>query len=377
MVQISSDAQKILSGADPRAVAYATANAPGGKLTSGEAQRLLSQFQAAGSYDGQNVLNAVSGTTPSYNYADPYGARTSIEERLGLGEATTAEQEAQAGLLGFQDTTRAQINALRANRDLSTGLEAGYEAQRTREATAQEKVLANELALAQQKRLAIESKVGQEYEIFQTERQNRENLLLSAIQAGAKNVNIGMTTEELAQAYTKAVEKSQKDAEKKAYKDNLIEQLTSIGKSTKGLSTNELENKLRKYNKSALEEEKVASTKSTVVSGGYTPQEERKLRAAGIDPTNIEAADRFLYQGISPEQERQLKLENTLATSVQQLIQEGVAPSIIQKNTLDKYGYDLGELSEAYGIDISGAKEGILSSGKGFWSNFWSGLTGK
>ncbi len=38
-------------------------------------------------------------------------------------------------------------------------------------------------------------------------------------------------------------------------------------------------------------------------SGGYTPQELRKLRAEGIDPSNIEEADAFLYKGESPGDE--------------------------------------------------------------------------
>ena len=213
--------------------------------------RITSGFQSS-PYGGQNVVNAVNGT-PSYNYSDPYGARTSIEERLGLAEATAAEQAAQAGLTGFQDTTRAQINKLRDNRDLSTGLETGFEAKRTREATQQEQVLANELQLAQTNRLALDAKVADEYGIYQSERAIRQNALLQAIQNGAKNVNIGMSLEDITKASVEAQEKQAEEAEKKAYKDSVKDQLRAMGSSTKGLSINELERKLKKKIKASNE----------------------------------------------------------------------------------------------------------------------------
>jgi hypothetical protein len=213
--------------------------------------RITSGFQSS-PYGGQNVVNAVNGT-PSYNYSDPYGAKTSIEERLGLAEATAAEQAAQAELTGFQDTTRAQINKLRDNRDLSTGLETGFEAKRTREATQQEQVLANELQLAQTNRLALDAKVADEYGIYQSERANRQNALLQAIQNGAKNVNIGMSLEDINKASVGAQEKQAEEAEKKAYKDSVKAQLRAMGSSTKGLSINELERKLKKKIKASNE----------------------------------------------------------------------------------------------------------------------------
>lgn len=230
----------------------------GVNVDSQDVNRILSGFQSS-PYSGQNVVNAVAGGTTPYNYDDPYGAMTAIEQRLGLGEATTAEQEAQAGLLGFQDTTRAQINALRANRNLSTGLEAGFEAQRTREATQQEQVLSNQLALAQNKRLALESKVAQEYDVYNQERSQRESIMLQAIQAGAKNVNMGMSTAELTSAYTKASEEKAKQEKKDAYRSDLKEILRSLGKSPGKMNIGEMEDWLSKNNKNALAEAKKVS----------------------------------------------------------------------------------------------------------------------
>lgn len=47
----------------------------------------------------------------------------------------------------------------------------------------------------------------------------------------------------------------------------------------------------------AYPQEKSSSSKSasTKVTGGYTAQEQRKLRAAGIDVNDIGAADEYLY----------------------------------------------------------------------------------
>jgi len=252
--------------------------------------RITSGFQSS-PYGGQNVVNAVNGT-PSYNYSDPYGARTSIEERLGLGEATAAEQAAQAGLTDFQDTTRAQINKLRDNRDLSTGLETGFEAKRTREATQQEQVLANELQLAQTNRLALDAKVADEYGIYQSERANRQNALLQAIQNGAKNVNIGMSLEDITKASVEAQEKQAEEAEKKAYKDSVKAQLRAMGSSTKGLSINELERKLKKKIKSSNEYDDMI--KDLEVQAKRKALRDSTTEGSGSDDKELADFDKYL-----------------------------------------------------------------------------------
>lgn len=253
--------------------------------------RITSGFQSS-PYGGQNVVNAVNGT-PSYNYSDPYGARTSIEERLGLGNATAAEQSAQAGLTGFQDTTRAQINKLRDNRDLSTGLETGFEAKRTREATQQEQVLANELQLAQTNRLALDAKVADEYRIYQSERAIRQNALLQAIQNGAKNVNIGMSLEDITKASVgaqkKQAEKDKKDAYKQSLKD-LYFQYT--GKTAKPMATGDLEKKVSKYSKSSIDE---AKSRADQEWGMKVAQFNKSMSGgSGSDDKELAAFDKYL-----------------------------------------------------------------------------------
>lgn len=213
-----------------------------------------SLFTPGGTYSGQNVIQAMTNPASPYDYTDPYGARAAIGTKLGLDTATSAEQAAQAALLGFQDTTRAQINALRANRDLSTGLEAGFEAQRTREATQQEQVLANELTLAQQKRLALEGKVESEYQVFQQERGKREDLLLEGYKYGATGLDINMSVGDLASKVYKAQEDYIENQAKKEWKQKLKEMALSLGIKTKGLSAGEIEKKIAKRNKKAYEQ---------------------------------------------------------------------------------------------------------------------------
>lgn len=199
-------------------------------------------------YSGANVLAAA--TEPvTYDYSDPYGARTAIGTRLGLGEATTAEQAAAEALTGFQDTTRAQINALRNNRDLSVGLEQGFEATRLREASEQESILTNQLTNAQNARIALENKVNQEWSVFQQEQAKREDLYTTALQYGAKNVNINDSIENLTKAASEAKSKYEKDQKKEQEKDDLKKEARSLGINTKGKSGKELAKAIAKYYK--------------------------------------------------------------------------------------------------------------------------------
>jgi len=174
----------------------------GPKLNPTELSALMAQYNlnAQPAISGDSFIQAVTSPASPYNYGDPYGAYASIGKTLGLEEATTGEQAAQKSLLDFQNTTQAQINKLRNNRDLSTGLEAGFESQRIREATAEEANLANLLTLAQNKRMAIEKQVSQQYDVFRSELDKRESLLAEAAQYGLKNVNINMGISELAAA---------------------------------------------------------------------------------------------------------------------------------------------------------------------------------
>lgn len=93
--------------------------------------------------------------------------------------------------------------------------------------------------------------------------------------------------------------------------------------------------------------------------GGYTEQEKRKLRQAGIDPTDIEAADNFLYgdegdgdpfADITPAYEGE-ELKKMTNHRKKKLLEEGVAEGDIKevKSYLNK-GFSLEQIAKATGM---------------------------
>lgn len=87
-------------------------------------------------------------------------------------------------------------------------------------------------------------------------------------------------------------------------------------------------------------------------SGGYTPQELRKLRAAGIDATDIKKADDFLYNGVEPaegEEGATLEITEDLAQQVLDMggnldqdavfIQDALAQGFAIEDIAAKLGY--------------------------------------
>lgn len=85
---------------------------------------------------------------------------------------------------------------------------------------------------------------------------------------------------------------------------------------------------------------KKASSGSSASDGGYTSQEKRKLRQAGIDPANIEEADDFLY-GDEKTKENENIIEFT-ATQKNKLIGAGFDVSIIPQiqSDINQYGLE-------------------------------------
>jgi cysteinyl-tRNA synthetase len=76
---------------------------------------------------------------------------------------------------------------------------------------------------------------------------------------GKANISYGDSYEEALKKASKYAEEVAEEAKKDAYKDELKKALRDLGKSTSGLSRNELEKKLKKYNKEALAEAKKVS----------------------------------------------------------------------------------------------------------------------
>lgn len=66
----------------------------------------------------------------------------------------------------------------------------------------------------------------------------------------------------------------------------------------------------------------IAGRSSASTGGGYTAQEKRKLRQAGIDPSNVEAADDFLYAD-KPTEKEFYSLADQYVTDDENLDDEG------------------------------------------------------
>lgn len=89
--------------------------------------------------------------------------------------------------------------------------------------------------------------------------------------------------------------------------------------------------------------------------GGYSPQELRKLRAAGIDPSDIKTADDFLYNGIDPEDADEGTATPTQSISInprkaRRLERVGfMSEDIIKLQEALNSGYTLDEIQEVAG----------------------------
>jgi hypothetical protein len=272
MTQISSDAQQILSGAGQGAVDYATSNAPGSKLTSGEARQLLAQYQA----DPNNVLSAqniTSATTaPVVRPDDLLGIRSQINSELGVDTQTTeslkAAEAARQAELGLQE----RLTGLRG-RAVSLSKITGTQAQE-RDVSSNEIANLQEGARAAAARLAAtKMEAESQFGIRQSEVEYKRNLITQYPGAG---ITFGDSTESIGNK----LDKYQEEVKKDAYKDSLKEQALKLGVDTKG-STKDLEKRIKKTNKQALADAKeerdlkleamradIANTKSTIAERG-------------------------------------------------------------------------------------------------------------
>jgi len=116
----------------------------------------------------------------------------------------------------------------------------------------------------------------------------------------------------------KKAEEKAEEAKKQAYKQSLKDELRALGKSYKGLSTNELEKKLKKYNKEAIEKAESSGESGEYneikLKSSYTDTEQRRMidealaggedwngiyetfRALGIDTGPDSTMDKYLKQ---------------------------------------------------------------------------------
>ena len=263
---ISSDALKLLEGAGAGAQDYVLGQGGfGGKLTSGEATRLLSGFKPT-ALSGDALVQSATNPTGRPDFSDPFGAKEAISKRLGLTDAQTAETAVANKLREFQTGAQKEQLAIQGNRDLSLGLAQGFQRQSAQVASLGERGILDELNLARNQRLVLEQKAQDEFSVFQSELNTRRDLVAKALQYGDKGVDVNMSVDELTRRTASAQEiytkKQEKQAEEKAkeqaketYKQTLKAALLDAGLNTSG-NTKKLEKRLAKVNKSALSDAK-------------------------------------------------------------------------------------------------------------------------
>lgn len=205
-------------------------------------------------YSADNINSSTSKKS-----SDPYdllNIRSNLYNTLGVTEAQNQYNEQLAKLYNLQNTSDAQqltIEGQPVNMNMIRGEQARALELANYGITAQSRVLeayASKLS-------GLKSEAEAQYTIRANEISEKKALMQSVPGAGIK----------YSDSYEQAIEKINKyqveqeakakreaeEAEAKAYKKYLKEQLLALGSKVKGLSTNELENKLRKKNKKALE----------------------------------------------------------------------------------------------------------------------------
>lgn len=252
-LDISSDASKVLSGASQGAMAYVTANAPGGKLTSGEAQSLLSQYNASpqAALDAKNISATTANPTPAPD--DLLGIRSALSTQLGISDKQAAYESAYSALKNYDLETE---NAARLinEQQLSTNVLSGQEATARKLRASERLSLANEAEIAQAALIAAREELNTQFGIRSAEVQNMRSLILSNPDAG---ITFSDTTESARKKiadYNKKVQKAAEEKQKEDYKDQLKSTLMSLGISTKSskggsLSTKKMEAALTAYYK--------------------------------------------------------------------------------------------------------------------------------
>jgi hypothetical protein len=353
-------------------------------------------------YSAPNIQQAVTNPVAKPNLSDPFGLYDHYMKSPEIQSATQNVQSIQQMINKSNQALRTTTSALEGQNDRAMGGTGasinliGKQVGRARDLTSRELSGLSENMLAAQSVLdSLRTDASNKYNIANQQRAQIQDLIAQT--GGKAGISYADTYEQAIQKASKYTEKKAKEEAEKAksdaYKQSLKDMYLQLsGKPAKAMSTKELEKKVKGLSKSAQAEAKKMAdleykTKlaqyNKLVSGegaggGYTDQEIRKLRAAGIDPNNIGSADKFLYQGISPEQERESKITDTLAKTIENLMSQNVPIKTIQ-SSVDPYGYKVEDIADAYGIDISEYKPGgtfgtMTGSGTGFWGNLWSGV---
>lgn len=311
----------------------------------------------------ENVAQTI--TNPAPIPTDLLGIREGIYNELGVNTAQTEYDNALALVTGATGQLRTGLQQL-SNRPVSLSKITGQQSQLREVAGNEIRALSEAANLKLNTLNALKTEAETQFGIREGEISQ-----IRSLQAQYPGANI-----KFGDSFDKAIDRIEKYNEEqadKAYKKELKDVAKSLGINTSGLSKRELEKAIGKINKEALERTKkmqdiemaTASAKLAAAKsggsgkednpGGYTAQEIRKLRNQGIDPTDTATADKFLYSGESPEDSQEIKLLESLGSSLQSQVDQNIPIDTIREN-MESYGYSLDDIAEYNNINIEDYK---------------------
>jgi hypothetical protein len=271
-------------------------------MTSSEASQILAQLgiNVNDVLSSSNIAQTTSGATPAVD--DLLGIRAGLMESTGTNAAYATYQQAMAAAQKASQGLSTGLQQL-SNRPVSLSKITGSQAQLREVASNEIQTLQDAANLALQTYQAKKGEAEAQFGIREAEISQKRTLQAQYPGAGIK------LTDSFDGAIKK-ISKYQEDVAKKEYKDKLKGIALELGIKTKGLSKGELERKIAKKNKAALEQAKQAAdldleykrkqianigksgeSKETKLKTSYTETEQRQMineaLAAGEDWNSI------------------------------------------------------------------------------------------
>jgi hypothetical protein len=220
-------------------------------MTSSEASQILAQLgiNVNDVLSSSNIAQTTSGATPAVD--DLLGIRAGLMESTGTNAAYATYQQAMAAAQKASQGLSTGLQQL-SNRPVSLSKITGTQAQLREVASNEIQTLQDAANLALQTYQAKKGEAEAQFGIREAEISQKRTLQAQYPGAGIK------LTDSFDGAIKK-ISKYQEDVAKKEYKDKLKGIALELGIKTKGLSKGELERKIAKKNKAALEQAKQAA----------------------------------------------------------------------------------------------------------------------
>lgn len=256
----------------------------GSKINSNEVQRILSAYQATPQdvFTTSNINQTATSPTPAPD--DLLGIRSQINTDLGIPGLQTSYQTAYQDLLNAKAAAREQQTAL-SNLPQALGVIRGEQAIAGEQASNRISALSDAAAVAQSALQAAQQEASAQFGIRQGEVEQKRSIILQYPGAG---ITFGDSFDTIAKKLDTYQTKVAEEEQKTAYKNSLKNIALELGLKTKG-STKELEKRISKANKQALEDAKKANELDLEYKKAQINQLKSKI--GGVDEKDIITAN--------------------------------------------------------------------------------------